>query len=223
VQYTRDALGRITQKTETLGGTTATTVYGYDQAGRLTDVTVDSTLTAHYDYDANGNRLSVTRPVSGTVSGTYDAQDRLVTYGALTYTYTANGDLQATTSGAGTTTYAYDLSGNLTAVTLPAGTAIEYVIDGQHRRIGKKVNGTLVQGFLYSGRLRPVVELDGAGNIVSQFIYGTKANVPDYLVRNGVTYRILTDHLGSPRLVVNTTDGTVAQRLDYDEFGQITQ
>ena len=56
---------------------TPTTVYGYDPAGRLTDVTVDGTLAAHYDYDGNGNRLSVTRPASGTMSGTYDAQDRL--------------------------------------------------------------------------------------------------------------------------------------------------
>lgn len=36
-----------------------------------------------------------------------------------------------------------------------------------------------------------------------------------------MTYRTLSDHLGSPRLVVNLTDGTIAQRLDYDEFGNI--
>ena len=34
-------------------------------------------------------------------------------------------------------------------------------------------------------------------------------------------YRLVTDHLGSPRLVVNTSDGTVAQRMDYDEFGRV--
>ncbi len=37
----------------------------------------------------------------------------------------------------------------------------------------------------------------------------------------GVTYRILTDHLGSPRLVVDTATGTVTQRLDYDEYGKV--
>jgi len=35
-------------------------------------------------------------------------------------------------------------------------------------------------------------------------------------------YRLVTDHLGSPRLVVNTADGSVAQRIDYDEFGRVT-
>jgi RHS repeat-associated protein len=42
------------------------------------------------------------------------------------------------------------------------------------------------------------------------------------MLKNGVTYRIISDHLGSPRLVVNTTDGTIAQRMDYDEFGNVT-
>jgi RHS repeat-associated protein len=221
--YTRDALGRITQKVETIGGVTTTTVYGYDTAGRLTDVTVNGTLTAHYEYDANGNRLSVMRPDTGTVSGTYDAQDRLTTYGAVSYSYSANGDLQTATSGGQTTTYAYDVFGNLTSVTLPSGTQIEYVIDGQNRRIGKKVNGVLTQGFLYGGQLRPVAELDGTGTVVSRFVYGTKVNVPNYMVKAGVTYRIVTDHLGSVRLVVDTATGTITQRLDYDEFGQITQ
>jgi len=94
-------------------------------------------------------------------------------------------------------------------------------VDGQNRRIGKKVNGTLVQGWLYQNQLNPVAELDGTGNVVARFVYGTKANVPDYLIKAGVMYRILSDHLGSPRLVVNTSDGTIAQRLDYDEFGNV--
>jgi hypothetical protein len=76
---------------------------------------------------------------------------------------------------------------------------------------------------LYQNQLNPVAELYGTGAVVSRFVYGTKANVPDYMVKGGVTYRIVSDHLGSPRLVINTTDGTVAQRVDYDEFGNITQ
>ncbi len=111
--------------------------------------------------------------------------------------------------------------GNLLAVTLPDGTLIEYVIDGRNRRIGKKVNGVLIQGFLYGDQLNPVAELDGTGNVVARFIYGTKANVPDYMVKGGATYRIISDHLGSPRLVVDVSTGTVVQRIDYDEFGNV--
>ena len=59
--------------------------------------------------------------------------------------------------------------------------------------------------------------------MVARFVYGTRINVPDYMVKGGATYRLLTDHLGSVRLVVKTATGTIAQRIDYDEFGQITQ
>ena len=44
---------------------------------------------------------------------------------------------------------------------------------------------------------------------------------PQYMVKGGVSYRILSDQLGSPRLVVDTTTGAIAQRLDYDEFGNV--
>jgi RHS repeat-associated protein len=138
-----------------------------------------------------------------------------------TYGYSANGELQSTTTGGQTTTYQYDVLGNLKSVVGPTGFTIEYITDGQNRRIGKKVNGTLTQGWLYQNQLNPVAELDGTGAVVSRFVYGTKANVPDYLVKGGVTYRIVSDHLSSPRLVINTADGTVAQRLDYDEFGNV--
>jgi RHS repeat-associated protein len=178
-------------------------------------------VTTTYSYDAKGNRLTQTRGTQ-TTAGSYDDQDRLLSYGAATYIYTANGELLTKTEAGQTTGYTYDELGNLTQVTLPNGTVIEYVIDGQNRRIGKKVNGVLTQAFLYQDQLNPIAELDGAGNVVSRFIYGTKVNVPDYMVRGGTTYRIVSDHLGSPRLIINATDGTVVQRMDYDEFGNVT-
>ncbi|MBI1815179.1 MAG: RHS repeat-associated core domain-containing protein [Deltaproteobacteria bacterium] len=225
VTYTRDDLGRIASKTETIDGVTTTFAYGYDQAGRLTDVTTNATPTAHYDYDGNSNRIGGFTS-QGTITGAqYDNQDRLLAFnlglGALSYSYSPNGELQSKTDTTGTTTYQYDVLGNLKQVVPSDGRVIEYVIDGTNRRIGKKVNGTLVQGFLYDGQLRVVAELDGSGNVVNRFVYGTKVNVPEYMVHGGVTYRIVTDQLGSPRLIVNTATGVVAQRVDYDEFGNV--
>lgn len=144
-------------------------------------------------------------------------------YGSTTYTYTDNGELLTRTSGGQTTTYQYDELGNLTHVTLPNGTQIDYVIDAQNRRIGKKVNGTLIQGFLYQNSLNPIAELDANNNIVSVFVYGSRSNVPDYMIRGGVNYRIISDHLGTPRLVIDSGTGAIRQRIDYDEFGNIVQ
>jgi len=220
INYTRDDLGRITWKNETLGGASHSYNYIYDLAGRLTEGRKDGILVSRYTYDANGNRLNYTGQ-GGTVTGTYDDQDRLMQYGSATYTYTANGELLSKNNGSQTTTYHYDALGNLLNVTLPDGTKIEYVVDGQNRRIGKKVNGILVQGLLYENQLNPIAELDGTGNVVSRFVYTSRSNVPDYMVKGGNTYRIITDHLGSPRLVIDVATGAVAQRMDYDEFGKV--
>lgn len=219
ISYTRDAIGRITAKQETIGGASTTTTYGYDAQGRLVTVAAGGATTS-YTYDGNGNRTSVTGP-AGTVSATYDEQDRLLQYGATTYTYDANGALTSKVTSGQTTSYHYDPLGNLTAATLPNGTAITYVVDGQSRRIGKQVNGTLVQGFLYQDGLRPVAELDGAGNLVSRFVYAG-GNVPAYMIKGGATYRLITDQVGSVRLVVNAATGQVAQQMDYDPFGVVT-
>lgn len=77
-----------------------------------------------------------------------------------------------------------------------------------------------MRGFLYQDSLNPIAELDGSGSVVSRFVYGDRGNVPEYMVKSGVTYRLISDHLGSVRLVVNTETSTVAQRLDYDAFGR---
>ena len=215
-QSVRDNVGRVTQKTVTLSGQTNVYGYLYDPAGRLTDVSKDGAAIGHFEYDANGNRTLAYGMVAS-----YDDQDRLTSFAGAQYTYTANGELQRIAVGANTMAFVYDVFGNLKHVDLPGGGTLDYLVDGRNRRIGKKVNGTLTQGFLYQDQLKPAAELDAAGNVVSRFVYAGQANVPDYMVRGGITYRILTDALGSVRLVVDSATGQVAQRIDYDEWGNV--
>ena len=59
--------------------------------------------------------------------------------------------------------YEYDALGNLRKVTLADGRVIEYVVDGLGRRIGKKVDGVLVKGWLYKDGLDPVAKVHGSG------------------------------------------------------------
>ncbi|MEO6060417.1 MAG: RHS repeat-associated core domain-containing protein, partial [Thermoflexales bacterium] len=220
--YDRDKLGRIRQVTETIGVASTVVSYTYDLAGRLATVSTNGAPTAAYSYDSNGNRLSVTRP-GGVTNGTYDAQDRLLQYGEAGFTYAPSGELRTKTNGAGTKTYEYDEAGNLITVTQPIsiGPQLIYVVDGQNRRIGKRVNGALIQGFLYEDDLRPVAELDGGNNIVSRFVYPGDGNIPYYMIKGGMTYRILTNDQGSPVLVVSTSTGQAIQRIAYDEFGRV--
>jgi len=247
--YTRDALGRIISKSETAAGQTRQYVYGYDQRNRLTDVTRDGTAIAHYAYDSNDNRTAIVAAGS-TTSATFDAQDRLLTQGNFAYTYGADGDLRTKTDTATglVTRYTYDALGNLVRVELPDSRIIEYVVDAAGRRVAKKINGTVVQQWIYHNALKPAAEFDGGGNLVSRFVYAdaavgddaadqifiermgmarssrssrTDRTRPSYMVRGGQVLRILTDHLGSPRLVVDADSGQVVQQVDYDEWGVV--
>jgi RHS repeat-associated protein len=218
-QYTRDKLERIIGLTETISGSMNVYAYTYDAAGRLTAVTRNGVATS-YAYDQNGNLITVSG-TGGAVAASYDAQDRMVQHGSATYSYGPNGDLRSKAIAGQTTTYQYDTMGALVQVLLPNGATVSYLLDGRDRRIGKYVNGVLTQGFIYLDDLRPLAEVDGNNVIVSRFVYATRDNVPDYMIRGGATYRLILDHLGSPRMVVNVATGQIVQRLDYDEFGKV--
>lgn len=222
-EYERDDLGRIVEKVERRGVTVTTYEYGYDAGGRLETVNKDGLPAATYDYDANGNRVGVDRAGDLPVVALYDDQDRLTDHGSVSYDHDASGQLVSKVDGGDTTTYDYDDLGALRGVVLPNADEIDYSVDAEGRRVAKKVDGVLVQGFLFGRGLGPVAELDGSGDVLSRFVYGTRSNVPEYMVRGGQRYRILIDQLGSPRAVVNASTGVVAQQMDFDEFGRVVQ
>lgn len=220
---TRDSLGRVTHITETLGTANHETDYSYDSVGRLTEAKTDGVAT-DYTYDANGNRTMVTVDGVQTATGNYDAQDRVTSYGDANYVFSAQGDLQTKTSSTGSLSLTYDEIGNLmkAAVTNSNGSTktISYVVDGFGRRVARQVNGNFDRAWLYRDSLRPVSEVDSAG-IFSHYVYLSNDSAPDFMLRSGVPYRFIKDHLGSVRLVVNAQTGAVAQSIEYDAFGVV--
>ena len=152
-------------------------------------------------------------------------RDRLLSYGPFDFTYTANGELETKTNRdtGDVWLFQYDALGNLLTVALPNGDLIEYLVDGRGRRVGKKKNGVLLKQWIYRDALKPAAELDGSGALVSEFVYGSKSNVPDYVRRGGATYRVISDHLGSPRYVVNVASASdVPLTATYTSFGEAT-
>ena len=138
-------------------------------------------------------------------------------------TFTDNGELLSRTDTAtnDVTEYAYDAVGNLRAVVLPNGDEIEYLVDGQGRRVGKLVNGVFEQGWLWKGQLQPVAELDGSGAVAKRFVYGGGVNAPELMVTAAGTYRLVKDQLGSVRFVIDVATGAVVQELAYDAWGRV--
>jgi RHS repeat-associated protein len=226
----RDALGRVVRKSESFAGSTLSSTfdYSYDPAGRLVSVYRGSSLIEQFTYDLNGNRKSHV-PGNSMQTDFVDAQDRwdqarVANYGNVFFGFSPNGEVKSrqvkTPSAGPATSYVYDVLGNLASVSVAGGNAVEYLVDGLNRRVGKRVNGTLMRRWLYRDALAPVVELDGAGSIIARFVYASRANVPDYVIRGTKTYRILSDQLGSPRMAVNIADiNDAPYRADYSGFG----
>ncbi len=215
----RDPLGRIAGLSETVGGVQTARSFGYDRTGRLVTVKEGGVRVASYVYDKNSNRVSgFTR--AGTTSASYDGQDRLLSYGGLTFAHDADGQRTAMTDSASgvTTSYGYDSFGRLTSVSRP-GLGVAYTLDGLGRRVARSVNGTVVRRYVYDGQLQLVAELDGSGAMLARFVYAPGGTIPLWMEKDGQTYRIFTDQNGSVRLVVNAFCGEVAQRIAYDEYG----
>jgi RHS repeat-associated protein len=217
----RDDNGRIIQKTETVGGASSDYIYTYDSMGRLLTVTKDGALVEEYQYSSNGARtfeMNSLRNIAGRTF-TYSDEDHLLTAGTTTYQYNVDGFLTTKTQATDVTTYDYSSRGELLSVMLPDGRLIEYVYDPLDRRIAKKVNGTITEKYLWQDLTRLLAVYDGSDNLLMRFEYAD-GRMPVAMTKDGVTYFLTYDQVGSIRIVADAS-GNVVKRVDYDSFGNI--
>jgi len=125
--------------------------------------------------------------------------------------------------------------GNLRRVTPPGGQyRYDYLVDGLNRRVVDQSSvyifggwsTTNLQGYIWDGDHIIGFHKDPWGPLgngyIAHFGYGTKAHVPDMMVQwDGVwnPYRIITDQLGSVKMVIRATDGAVIEWHQYDSWG----
>jgi YD repeat-containing protein len=127
--------------------------------------------------------------------------------------------------------YSYDSSGNLTndtvhtygfnaegrIKTVDGNTA--YVYDGEGKRVKKLVSENT--RFIYGIGGELLAEYDGSsGNLKKEYVAGRGSMItiePTGVNSNGTQYAT-TDHLGSPRVITNSS-GSVVSRHDYMPFG----
>jgi RHS repeat-associated protein len=217
----RDNNGRITNKTEFVNGVTSTYDYTYDSMGRLATVTKNGALVEEYQYNQNGIRtyeINTLRGISGR-SLTYSNEDHLLTAGGTTYNYNLDGYLTSKTNSGNTTTYDYSSRGELQSVDLPDGRVISYLNDPMGRRIGKQVNGTITEKYLWQGLTRLLAVYNGSNALIMRFEYAD-ARMPVAMTKGGATYYLAYDQTGSLKAVTNSS-GAAVKVIDYDSFGNI--
>jgi RHS repeat-associated protein len=208
IQY--DAVGQPIVSEESLSGALRQDTYGNDAIGRLTSFTRNG-VTTTYAYGPNGTRVR-----AGTDIATFDAQDRLLSQGATTYTWDVHGNRAADSTGVTCTHDGHDGLGRLIGWS-KAGVSLQYELDALDRRVLRRRNGVVTSRYVYEGQYRVVAELESG----SRFLYATHQHSPDAMLRGGVVYVYVKNHLGSIRAVVNASTGQVVQTLDYDAWGNV--
>lgn len=198
--------------------------FGYDAAGRLTDVYKDDVLSRQYTYDAFGNRNALITP-EGRTDYCYDAMDRLLrTKGEMTETfkYDKRGNVIERVTGTGIVhTYIYGAMNKLESAKSGAG-AIEYEYNGLGHRIEdrirseiepeRKIRYTLDMTKYYDNLLERIT--DGRSEA---YIWDGNA----VAVKGADNYCFSYDDMGSPARLI-AADGSTADAYAYDEFGTCT-
>ncbi|AZZ36488.1 hypothetical protein CIK05_06685 [Bdellovibrio sp. qaytius] len=160
--------------------------------------------------------------MSGQVTtASYDPQDRLTNYNTLSFQYNANGEVSSKKNSVTNQAAAFTFNSFSQLLGVKSGSnSIDYQMDGFGRRVQNSLNGKLQNSFIYmNNRLMGILGADGV--LIQRYAYSSKSHVPDQIITKTEAYRIITDYLGSVRLVVRLRDGAIVQEMMHDEFGRV--
>jgi len=205
----RDSVGKITQKIENIAGESHTYTYSYNSDDRLIEVKKDGAVIESYSYDKNGNR----------VGSSVNEDDQLLTYKGITYSYDNDGYLKSKKDDTGTTTYEYGINGELKKVTLSNGKVIEYLHNANHQRVAKKIDGEIVEKYLWLDLTTLFATYDKDNNLIARFEYAD-SRVPIAMQKNGKRYYLHYDQVGTLKLITDESGNSV-KKIEYDSYGNI--
>jgi RHS repeat-associated protein len=87
--------------------------------------------------------------------------------------------------------------------------------------VAKLLNGEIVEKYLWQNKTTLLATYDGNGELKQRFEY-TLGYAPTAFTQNGERYYLLTDQLGSPRIVTNSA-GSVVKDIRYDSYGNVLE
>ena len=211
--YTYDRMDNIIRKTTEDGGHG----YAYDDLYRLTHADNPVLQNESYTYDPAGNRLTAAE-VDG--NWTYNANNELQSYDAVSYTYDKNGNTVQKISGGETVNYAYDVQDRLVRVENGSESIIaQYYYDPFSRRLWKDVSG--IRTYFNYADEGLVGECDANGQQQKAYGYrpGSTWTTDPFFMKDGQEYYFYhNDHLGTP-MQLTGINGAVVWSARYSSFG----
>ena len=192
--YTYDGLGRLKSEAETGApavsytyddannrktltvANTSQTAYTYDRNNRLlTEVKQEgsSISTTHYLYDNNGNQIS-----TGVNLNQYDGFNQLIQVqsGAITASYTYNGQGLRTSKTVNGTTQKHVWDGQNMVLELRGGTVVNKYIRGINLIYSQLEGNTEKVYYLYNGHGDVVQLTNGSGAVTRSYAYDAFGN-----------------------------------------------
>ncbi|MDR6841213.1 BPSL0067 family protein [Pseudoxanthomonas sacheonensis] len=197
-----DNAGYLTQLTNAALATTPKTKYAYDARGRLLRTSDGSTNAAieTYTYDATGNRTSVALGAAAAQAYTYEAAShRLTQVDGVARDYDAAGNLTA--SGGTAREYAYNDAGRM-SVTKQAGIVkATYEYNGLGEQVRRVTSASTV--FIYDEAGHTLGQYNSTGTPLHQYVW--MDDQPVGVIANDALHYVESDHLGTPRAVIDAT------------------
>ena len=134
------------------------------------------------------------------------------------YAYDEDGYLASKVTPLGTTHYNYGTLGELLSVVTPEVT-IEYLHNANNQRVAKKVNGTIIEKYLWEDLTTLLAVYDGNDNLIQRFEYADQ-RMPYKMTYNAQKYYMHYDQAGTLK-AVSSEDGIIIKTIDYDTFGNV--
>ena len=204
-------------------GTGADNRYQYDGLGRLRAINdPQSVPKGTFGYDATGNRTAATWLGTSSTLTYPSTSHRLSAVAGEARTYDAMGNPLTI----GTRQLRYDDRAKLDQVTLPSGEVWQYGYTAQGLRVTKRNpnDASSLRHFVYDESAQLLGEYDQHGTPLREVIWlgNLPIGVIDGSAATPVLHYIESDHLGTPRVVVDATRNVGIWRWNQtdDPFGR---
>ena len=179
--------------------------YTYDPLNRISSMSApgDTCSGLNWTYDALGNRTAQTQTGGSCFAPQFLFNTKNQISGAP-YQYDAAGNL----TNDGSHSYTYDAENRLTKV--DGGTTASYFYDAEGRRVQKTASGKTID-YVYdlTGHVIEEKQVSPSATMQASYVYFGGGLLAEY--KDGTTYFVHQDHLGSARLLTAAGPSTRIQ------------
>jgi RHS repeat-associated protein len=222
--FTVNAVGIVTGLTERTGASsTVSRTFAYDGLDRLVAQKNGTSTVEGFSYNGTGDRLS--KSAASTANYSYPAgSHRLSAVGNTARTYNATGETLTIGSGGSSKVFTYDDDHRMSTMKVNNSLKFSNSLNGFGQRVAKRnSSGAVATQFVYDQGGHLLGEYTALGTRLKEYVWLDGTLVAILSDFDASTYQYVeTDHLGTPRAIVQPTKNLIVWRWDINNtaFGE---